>query len=186
MTFSGRMGYLARLFSKTLEQMLEAELTAQPGYERYEAKVRNSGISRNRRYKRKVKTSQGEATIGRPHDLNGEYSPKLLHKYETSSNELEDKIMALYARGLTVRDIQDNLKELYGMEVSATTNRSVTDKVWELVEPWQNRPLAAVYPSCIWMRCMSSCGAKVGSKMWLCTWSWAIGLTMARKEPNSG
>jgi putative transposase len=144
--FFGRDGIFARLFSKTLEQMLEAELTAQLGYERYETKGRNSGNSRNGHYKRKVKTSQGQSSISVPRDLNGEYSPKLLHKYETSSNELEDKIVALYARGLSVRDIQENLKELYGMEVSATTISAVTDKVWELVEAWQNRPLAAVYP----------------------------------------
>src|SRR5579859_1698831 len=144
--FFGRDGIFARLFSKTLEQMLEAGLTAQLGYEKYEAKGRNSGNSRNGHYKRKVKTSQGQSSIVVPRDLNGEYSPKLLHKYETSSNELEDKIVALYARGLTVRDIQANLLELYGMEVSATTIRAVTDKVWELVESWQNRPLAAVYP----------------------------------------
>lgn len=59
---------------------------------------------------------------------------------------MEDKIVALYARGMTVRDIQDNLKELYGMDVSATTISTITDKVWELVEAWQSRPLAAVYP----------------------------------------
>src|SRR5437762_248425 len=135
--FFGRDGIFARLFSKTLEQMLEAELTAQLGYEKYEAKGRNSGNSRNGHYKRKLKTNQGESSIAVPRDLNGEYSPKLLHKYETSSNELEDKIVALYARGLTVRDIQANLKELYGMEVSATTISAVTDKVWELVEAWQ-------------------------------------------------
>jgi putative transposase len=144
--FFGREGIFARLFSKTLEQMLEAELTAQLGYEKYEAKGRGSGNSRNGHYQRKIRTSQGERAIAVPRDVNGEYSPKLLHKYETSSNELEDKIVALYARGMTVRDIQDNLKEVYGMEVSATTISAVTDKVWELVEGWQNRPLAAVYP----------------------------------------
>jgi len=141
--FFGRDGIMARLFSKTLEQMLEAELTAQLGYDKYEAKGRKSGNSRNGHYKRKLKTSQGETEIAVPRDVNGEYSPQLLHKYATSSNELEDKIVALYARGLSVRDIQDNLKELYGMEVSAQTISTITDKVWELVEAWQNRPLAS-------------------------------------------
>ncbi len=93
-----------------------------------------------------MKTSAGESSIAVPRDLKGDYHPTLLHKYETSSNELEDKIVSLYARGLTVRDIQANLKELYGMEVSATTISPITDKVWELVEAWQNRPLSAVYP----------------------------------------
>ncbi len=144
--FFGRDGIMARLFSKTLEQMLEAELTAQLGYEKYEAKGRNSGNSRNGKYQRKLKSSAGEVSLEVPRDRNGEFAPKLLHKYETSSNELEDKIVALYARGLSVRDIQANLQELYGMEVSAATISAITDKVWELVEAWQNRPLCAVYP----------------------------------------
>jgi transposase-like protein len=144
--FFGKDGIFARLFSQTLEQMLEAELTGQLGYEKYEAKGRNSGNSRNGHYKRKVRSSAGEVSLQVPRDRNGEFEPQLLHKYETSSNELEDKIVALYARGLTVRDIQDNLKELYGMDVSAATISTITDKVWELVETWQSRPLAAVYP----------------------------------------
>lgn len=144
--FFGRDGIFARLFSKTLEQMLEAELTAQLGYEKYEAKGRNSGNSRNGKYQRKLKSSAGAVRIEVPRDRNGEFEPKLLPKYETSSNELEDKIVALYARGMTVRDIQANLQELYGMEVSAQTISTITDKVWELVESWQSRPLATVYP----------------------------------------
>jgi putative transposase len=144
--FFGREGIFARLFSKTLEQMLQAELTAQLGYEKYEAKGRNSGNSRNGKYQRKVKSSAGEVSVEVPRDRNGEFEPKLLHKYETSSNELEDKIVAMYARGLSVRDIRANLAELYGMDVSAQTISTITDKVWELVEMWQNRPLCAVYP----------------------------------------
>src|SRR5579871_6969990 len=83
--FFGREGIFARLFSKTLEQMLEAELTAHPGYEKYEAKGRNSGNSRNGKYQRKLKSSAGEVSLEVPRDRNGEFAPKLLHKYETSS-----------------------------------------------------------------------------------------------------
>src|SRR5438270_790091 len=90
--FFGKGGIFARLFATTLEQLLEAELTSKLGYERYEAKGRNSGNSRNGKYKRKVRTSGGEAEVAVPRDRNGEFEPKLLHKYETSSNELEDKI----------------------------------------------------------------------------------------------
>ncbi len=93
--FFGREGIFARLFSKTLEQMLEAELTGHLGYEKYEAKGRNSGNSRNGKYKRRVKSSMGEVSIEVPRDRQGEFEPKLLHKYATSSNELEDKIVAL-------------------------------------------------------------------------------------------
>lgn len=144
--FFGKEGIFARLFATTLEQMLDAELTAQLGYERYEAKGRNSGNNRNGKYKRKVRSSGGEVEVAVPRDRNGDFEPKLLHKYETSSNELEDKIITLYAKGLSVRDIHDSLQEMYGMDVSAATISAITEKVWPLVEAWQNRRLDAVYP----------------------------------------
>lgn len=144
--FFGKEGIFARLFATTLEQMLEAELTAELGYERYEAKGRNSGNSRNGKYKRKVRSSGGEVEVAVPRDRNGDFEPTLLHKYETSSNELEDKIITLYAKGLSVRDIHDSLQEMYGVDVSAGTISTITEKVWPLVEAWQSRPLEAVYP----------------------------------------
>lgn len=143
--FFGREGIFARRFSKTLEQMLEAELTAHLGYDKYEAKGRNSGNSRNGKYKRQVRTSGGKSEIAMPRDRNGEFEPKILHKYETSSNELEDKMVTLYAKGMTTGDIRASLQEMYGVEVSEATISAVTDKVWPLVEAWQNRTLAPVY-----------------------------------------
>jgi len=144
--FFGKEGIFARLFSKTLEHMLEGELTSELGYEKYEAKGRRSGNSRNGHYRRRVKTSGGESEIAVPRDRNGEFEPKILHKYETSSNELEDKIVTLYSKGMTTSDIRTSLNEMYGMDVSEATISAVTDKVWPLVEAWQNRPLAACYP----------------------------------------
>jgi transposase-like protein len=144
--FFGKEGIFARLFATTLEQMMEAELTAQLGYEKYEAKGRGSGNSRNGKYKRRVRSSGGAMEVSVPRDGNGEYRPGLLHKYETSSNELEDKIITLYAKGLSVRDIHDSLQEMYGVDISATTISAVTEKVWPLVQAWQSRPLEAVYP----------------------------------------
>lgn len=144
--FFGKEGIFARLFATTLEQMLEAELTAELGYEKYEAKGRNSGNNRNGKYKRKVRSSGGEVEVAIPRDRNGDFEPKLLHKYETSSNELEDKIITLYAKGLSVRDIHDSVQEMYGVEVSASTISTITEKVLPLVESWQNRRLEAVYP----------------------------------------
>jgi putative transposase len=144
--FFGREGIFARLFSKTLEEMLKAELTEHLGYEPYEAKGRNSGNSRNGGYSKKVRTSDGEALIDVPRDRNGTFEPHLLKKYASNTNELEDKIIGMYAKGMSVRDIQDNLTELYGIDISPTTISAITDKVWELVEAWQSRPLAAIYP----------------------------------------
>ena len=138
--FFGKEGIFARLFATTLEQMLEAELTAHLGYEKYEAKGRNSGNNRNGKYKRKVRSSGGEVEVAVPRDRNGEFEPKLLHKYETSNNELENKSITLYAKGLSVRDIHDSLQEMYGVEVSAGTISTITDKIWPMVEAWQSRP----------------------------------------------
>ncbi|MDP9312781.1 MAG: IS256 family transposase [Chloroflexota bacterium] len=144
--FFGKEGIFARLFAGTLEQMLEAELTAHLGYEPYAASGRNSGNNRNGKRNRNLRTSTGDVTIQVPRDRNGDFQPALLDKYQTSTNELEEKIIALYAKGVSTRDIQETLHELYGVEVSAQTISTVTDKVWSLVEAWQSRPLATVYP----------------------------------------
>jgi putative transposase len=140
--FYGKDGIFARLFSKTIEEMLEAELSSELGYERYEAKGRNSGNNRNGHYSRKMRTSGGDAEIKVPRDRNGKFQSALLKK---NSNEIEQKITAMYAKGMSTRDIQDMLTELYGIDVSPDTISAITDKVWPLVEAWQNRPLAPMY-----------------------------------------
>lgn len=140
--FYGKDGIFARMFSKTIEQMLETELTEELGYDRYEAEGRNSGNSRNGHYTRKMRTSGGDAEIQVPRDRNGEFHSELLKK---NSNEIEQKVIAMYARGNSTRDIQDMLEELYGISVSPETISKITDKVWELVEVWQSRPLAPIY-----------------------------------------
>ena len=144
--FFGKDGIFARLFASTLEQMLEAELSEHLGYEPYEAKGRNSGNNRNGKYTKKVRSSEGETTIQVPRDRNGDFEPQLVKRYTTNTNELEDKIIGMYAKGMTVRDIQGTLQELYGVDVSPSTLSAITDKVWELVESWQSRPLANIYP----------------------------------------
>ena len=125
--FYGKDGIFARLFSKTIEQMLEGELTEELGYDRYEAEGRNSGNSRNGHYTRKMRTSSGDAEIKVPRDRNGEFQSELLKK---NSNEIEEKVIAMYAKGNSVRDIQDILQELYGIDVSPDTISKITDKVW--------------------------------------------------------
>lgn len=144
--FFGKEGIFARLFAETLEQMLDAELTVQLGYEPYEAKGRNSGNSRNGHYRKTIRSSHGTTAVTVPRDRNGDYEPQILKKYQANTNELEDKIIAMYARGMTQRDIEAQLAEMYGIEVSAQTISTITNKVLPLVEAWQSRPLAAVYP----------------------------------------
>jgi putative transposase len=143
--FFGKEGILSRVFGHTLEKLLEAELTDHLGYEKYEAAGRNTGNSRNGKTSRKIRSSAGETEIAVPRDRNGEFEPKLLKKYAHNTNELEEKILGFYARGLSTRDIQDSLAEMYGMDVSAATISTITDKVLPLVEEWQNRPLSATY-----------------------------------------
>lgn len=140
---TGKDGVFARLFGQTLTAMLEGELSGHLGYERYEAKGRNSGNSRNGKRQRSVKTSAGEVEVSVPRDRAGSFEPQALRKYETSSSELEDKIIAMYARGMTVRDIQSALQEMYGITTSAETISKITDKVMPLVEAWQNRALSS-------------------------------------------
>lgn len=144
--FFGRDGIFAKLFAQTLEQMLEAELSEHLGYEPYEARGRNTGNSRNGRYPKKVRTSTGETTIEVPRDRNGTFTPQIVQRYAANTNELEEKILGLYARGMSTRDIRETLAEMYGVDVAATTISTITDKVWSLVEAWQSRPLATVYP----------------------------------------
>lgn len=140
--FYGKDGIFARLFSKTVEAMLEAEITEHLGYERHAVKGHNSGNSRNGHYTRKMRTSSGDSEIRVPRDRNGEFHSELLKK---NSNEIEQKVIAMYAKGVSTRDIQDMLTELYGIDVSPDTISAITDKVWPMVESWQNRPLAPVY-----------------------------------------
>jgi transposase-like protein len=144
--FFGKEGIFAKLFADTMEQMLEAELSDHLGYDRYEAVGRNSGNNRNGHYERKLRTSNGDVEIQVPRDRNGSFEPQILPRYGKNTNELEEKILGLYARGVSTRDIQDTLQELYGVEVSPSLISQVTDKVWEQVEEWQNRPLEAIYP----------------------------------------
>jgi len=144
--FFGKEGVIAKLFAKTMEQMLEAELSDHLGYEPYEAKGRNTGNSRNGHYGKKVRSSSGDVEIQVPRDRKGSFEPQIVPKYGNNTNELEEKILGLYARGVSTRDIQDTLNELYGVDVSPSLISKVTDKVWEVVEEWQNRPLEAIYP----------------------------------------
>lgn len=143
--FFGKEGVFARLFARTLEEMLETELSEELGYNKYEAKGRNSGNSRNGKRPKQLRTPNGDVTIQIPRDRNGDFQSRLLSEQQMS-NQLEEKIISLYAKGISTRDIQDTLEDLYGIEVSPATVSKITDKVWSLVEDWQNRPLASIYP----------------------------------------
>jgi putative transposase len=142
--FFGKEGIFARLFARTVEEMLEGEMSEHLGYEKYEAKGRNKGNSRNGKREVQLATSGGSQKVQVPRDRHGEFAPKLLT--DRRSNELEEKIIALYAKGTSTRDVVDTIADIYGVEVSAATISTITDKVLPLVEEWQSRRLDKIYP----------------------------------------
>jgi putative transposase len=144
--FFGKEGIFARLFAKTVEQLLEVEMTEHLGYEPYAAAGRNTGNSRNGKRTRNLRTSNGDLEITVPRDRKSEFEPKLLAAQQTSTNELETKIIYLYGKGVSTRDIQQTLSEIYGVEVSPTTISAITDKVKSLADAGPHRELAAIYP----------------------------------------
>lgn len=135
-----------QLLKLTVESALKAELDEHLGYERHAAAGRGSGNSRNGYSGKTLKGDLGEVAIQTPRDRNGTFEPQLIAKGQTRLARLDHQILALYAKGMTTRDIADTLQELYGTEVSAALVAKVTEAVWETVHAWQHRPLEAVYP----------------------------------------
>ena len=137
---------LKRLFAGTIEQMLEAEMDEHLGYEKHSAAGNNSGNSRNGYGKKTITSDYGECEIAVPRDRNGEFEPKIIEKRQTRTDEIEQKIMAMYAKGMSQRDIEDTLHEIYGSEISQGLISRITDKILPEVNEWQNRPLDSIYP----------------------------------------
>ena len=142
----GKNGVVKQLTKALLERALEAEMTEHLGYEKHAAEGRGSGNSRNGRSRKTLKTDQGALPLDTPRDRDGTFEPALVPKGQRRSGVLDDKIIALYARGLTVSEIQAHLEEMYDTEVSTGLISNVTNAVWDEVTAWQNRPLEAVYP----------------------------------------
>lgn len=137
---------LKRLFSGTIEQMLEAEMEEHLGYEKHSVTGNNSGNSRNGYNHKTIISDYGESEIAVPRDRNGEFEPKVLEKRQTRTDEIEQKILVMYAKGMSQRDIEDNLREIYGAEIPQTLISKITDKILPEVSEWQNRVLDEVYP----------------------------------------
>ena len=139
------------LFKQGVEEMLQAELDEHLGYEKYAKEGHNSGNSRNGSYPKKVKTaSLGDMVLNIPRDRNAEYSPQLIPKGQRMSDKLEEAIIGMYSRGMTTSDISEQVKQVYGVEVSEGTVSNVTARISEHVRQWQARPLEPVY-YVVWM-----------------------------------
>lgn len=137
---------LLDMFGSFIEKALEAELDQHLGYSRYDFRNKATSNTRNGRKPKTVQTRLGETTIQAPRDREGSFEPQIIPKRQTNVIGIEDKILALYAKGLSTRDISKALEEIYGFEASHETISNVTDKIIPLIQDWQKRPLEAVYP----------------------------------------
>lgn len=142
----GENGLLKQLTKLLVEKALDAEMTEHLGHEKHEPVANGAGNTRNGRSRKTLKGEFGELPIEVPRDRQGSFEPKLIPKHQTRWSGFDDKILSLYARGMTVREIQAHLEEMYGAEVSPSLISSVTDAVVDEVKAWQSRPLDPVYP----------------------------------------
>jgi putative transposase len=141
----GENGLLKQLTKALLERAMDAELTHHLGYEKSDPAGYHSGNSRNGTTAKTLKGDFGELVIETPRDRNGSFEPQMVKKHQRRWDGFDDKILSMYARGMTTREIQGHLQEMYGVEVSPTLISEVTDGVLEEVKGWQNRPLEPVY-----------------------------------------
>jgi putative transposase len=142
----GPDGLVKELTKMLVERMLTGELNHHLGYEKHDVDGYGSGNSRNGKSRKTLKGESGEMTIEVPRDRNGTFEPKLIEKHQTRFEGFDAKILSMYALGMTTRDIQGHLHEMYGVEVSAALISEVTDSIQEEVKAWQDRPLEALYP----------------------------------------
>jgi putative transposase len=142
----GPDGLSKELTKALVERMLAGELNHHLGYEKHAVAGRGSGNSRNGKSQKTLKGEAGEMTIEVPRDRNGTFEPQLIEKHQTRFTGFDAKILSMYALGMTVRDIQGHLHDMYGVEVSPALISEVTDSVMDEVKAWQDRPLEALYP----------------------------------------
>lgn len=135
-----------RLIKLTVETALGAEMEEHLGYEKHDPAGRGSGNSRNGTTSKRLKGQHGDVEIDTPRDRSGNFDPQFVRKGQTRLTQMDDQILALYAKGLSTRDIVDAFKEMYDADISATLVSKVTDRVIEAVVDWQDRPLDRVYP----------------------------------------
>ena len=158
----GEHGLLKQLTKALVERALQAEMTEHLGHDKHETVINATGNTRNGKSRKTLKGEFGELPIEIPRDREGSFEPLIISKHQTRWAGFDDKILSLYARGMTVREIQQHLTEMYGTEVSPTLISTVTDGVMDEVKQWQSRPLDAVYPV-IYLDCIHAKVRDAGS-----------------------
>ncbi len=161
----GEHGLLKQLTKKLVERALEAEMDEHLGHAKHEPVANSTGNTRNGKSKKTLKGEFGELPIDIPRDRHGSFEPQLIPKHQTRWTGFDDKILSLYARSMTVREIQGHLEEMYGTEVSPSLISSVTDAVIDDAKAWQSRALDALYPivylDCIHVKARDSGAVRV-------------------------
>lgn len=142
--------FMEKLYASAMEQMLEGEMDSHLGYTKHSAEGINSGNSRNGKAPKKVKTKLGEVDLNVPRDRNSTFEPVLVPKRSRTVEGIEDVVISLYARGMSVRDIELQIKDIYGYSISDATISNITSKVHSHITEWQSRPLSSVY-FVVWM-----------------------------------
>ena len=134
------------MMSVLLEGVLDEELDEELGYSRYDYRNKDTDNSRNGRSSKTIHTSYGDMEVAIPRDRNGEFEPQVIKKYQnTVTQDMEEKIISMYAKGMTTGDIESHLRELYDIDISDSTISRITDKILPIVREWQERPLEAIY-----------------------------------------
>jgi transposase-like protein len=142
--------FIDGLFKRGVEVMLRAEMTDHLGYNKHSIDGKNSGNSRNGNSRKILKTPGGEVQIEIPRDRNGSFEPVIVPKHQRVIDKIESVVISLYARGMSTRDIEQQIKDIYGVSLSATSISNITEQVLVDVDQWQKRPLDSLYPV-IWM-----------------------------------
>ena len=136
---------MKEMFADVLQEALEAEMDTHLGYDRYEISEKSTDNSRNGYSKKIVKSELGNVELNMPRDRKGEFEPQIVPKHKRNITGLDEKILSLYAKGMTTTDIKDQIRELYDVEISAETVSNITSRIMPLVSEWQNRPLEKTY-----------------------------------------
>ena len=142
--------FLKDLHSQVLEQMLQGEMDAHLGYEKNDVAGNNTGNSRNGSFPKTIQTEHGESTIQIPRDRNGEYEPVVVPKHQSRGLSIEKLVISLYAKGMSVSDIEEELRSIYEITLSGSSISIITNKVTQAAQEWQNRPLERQY-LIVWM-----------------------------------
>lgn len=137
--------FVKMLTAETIQAALDAELDSELGYSKYDYKNKQTDNSRNGYSQKTVQSSAGEMEIKVPRDRQGEYAPQLVKKHQTDVSSIEDKVIFLYSQGISTRDIQRTMQEMYGIDVDDSRVSKITDKILPLIKEWQERPLQSVY-----------------------------------------